>query len=91
MISRSALIIGGNGCLGQSMVKAFTARKWNTLNVDFTENKAATANLLLGKDFHTNIGGLYADVEQFSKKVDTIICVAGGFACSNIKDSDIIN
>ena len=50
MLSRSALVLGGNGCLGQAMVKALNAKKWKTLSVDFTQNESSTENALLIKD-----------------------------------------
>ena len=49
-LNKSALVLGGNGVLGKSMVSSFKAHKWSVLSMDFSENKEADTNLLLSKD-----------------------------------------
>ena len=44
---RSALVMGGNGRLGQAIVRQLKIYDWKILNVDYHENKAADANLLI--------------------------------------------
>ena len=50
MLSKRALILGGNGALGRAMVNQFKQRSWKVLSVDFIENGEADKNLVLEKE-----------------------------------------
>ena len=86
------MIMGGNGALGRAMVNAFKASSWKVLSVDLANNSQADANLLVNPNekVQDQLKGIYSQVSQFSKEFDSIICVAGGFGLSSIKDEDVL-
>uniref|UniRef100_A0A7S3FUQ0 Dihydropteridine reductase n=1 Tax=Strombidium rassoulzadegani TaxID=1082188 RepID=A0A7S3FUQ0_9SPIT len=88
---KRALIVGGNGALGKAMVNSFKQKQWGVLSIDLTSNKQADANLILkAEDKLPDLQQIYSQTESFSKTFDSIVCVAGGFTVSNIKDEDCI-
>ena len=46
-LSRSSLILGGNGALGKAMVSAFRSGGWSVVNMDLRENQEANANIIV--------------------------------------------
>ena len=50
MLSKSALIMGGNGALGKTMGTAFKAQSWKVINVDLHKNDEADHNLIINGD-----------------------------------------
>jgi dTDP-4-dehydrorhamnose reductase len=38
MLSKYAMIVGGNGCLGRAIINQFKLKNWKTLNLDHTPN-----------------------------------------------------
>ena len=94
MLTKSALIMGGNGTLGKAMVTAFKSNSYKVLSVDIKgqENKHADSNLLIDptQNIQSQLPHLYEEAMSFSKEFDSIICVAGGFDVSHIKDEDIL-
>ena len=76
---KSALVMGGNGRLGQAIIRQLKMCDWKILSVDYNENGAADANLLLDRDqtIQAQIGTIYEKTENFSDKYDSMMCVAG--------------
>ena len=46
-LSRSSLILGGNGALGKAMVSAFRSGGWSVVSMDLKENQEANANIIV--------------------------------------------
>ena len=77
--------------LGRAMVDSFRSGGWQVVSMDLTENPSASTNILVQPDqaMKTQVTGLFAKTHEASKQYDAIICVAGGFGCSSIKDANI--
>ena len=60
--------------------------------MDFSENKDASNNLIINREekIQDQLPRIYEETQKFSKEFDSIICVAGGFAVSSVKDNDVI-
>jgi len=84
---KRALVIGGSGGLGRSVVEVFKSN-WSVTSIDFSENSSATTNILLSpsKSFSA-----YANTcrVNLTSKFDAIICVAGGFGMGPISDPEV--
>ena len=89
---KTALIMGGNGTLGRAMVNTFKAKNWKILSVDLSTNSEADENVILDKNesIQSQLSQIYKSTENFSKEYNSMICVAGGFDVSSIKDEDVI-
>mmetsp|Transcript_34652 Transcript_34652/g.53021 ORF Transcript_34652/g.53021 Transcript_34652/m.53021 type:complete len:118 (+) Transcript_34652:26-379(+) len=89
---RKVMVMGGNGSLGKAMVNTFKSRNWGVLSVDLYENSAADANVIINPDeqMGAQLPNIYQQAEAYSKEYDSILCVAGGFDVSSIKDSDVV-
>lgn len=89
-----ALIVGGNGNLGKSVVNSFIYSKnliWEVFNIDLTENKYATQNILLKKNFVEDDNSLLKIYEEIGGiKFNSVICVAGGWEGGNLNDQKIL-
>jgi len=96
------IIYGGNGQLGQSIVKEFVKNNVDTISVDFSENKDSTYNVLLQDKLSFQETSNRVDVEvqsilnssnsslQQPRQISGIISVAGGWAGGNIKSEKLI-
>ena len=91
-MSKASLIVGGNGALGRSVVTAFKRSGWRVASMDLVSNGDADKNIVIQKDhsLKDQLVSIKADCQAFSKEYDSIICVAGGFGISNIKDANIL-
>ena len=89
--SKTSLIIGGSGALGRAMVSSFRSGGWSVCNVEFSANDEANQNILINKDepLRTQVGGILDQAAKYSSNYDSILCVAGGFSLSSIKDENI--
>lgn len=89
--ARKSLILGGNGALGKSMVSSFRAGGWRTVSLDIMANPDACENVIVFKDqpMKNQVASLLQKTRTASANYDAIICVAGGFSISSIRDADI--
>ena len=89
---RNVMVLGGNGALGRAMVSAFKQRSWGVLSVDLNQNSEADSNLVLAGDqqVQSQLPAIYEQTRSFAPSYDSIICVAGGFDVSNVKDDDVL-
>ena len=86
------MVFGGNGSLGKALVSSFKAKSWRVLSVDINHNSDADENLLISNDLkiQAQLPEIYQQAEKFSTEFDSILCVAGGFGVSSIKDNDVM-
>jgi len=96
-MSKKALIVGGNGSLGKFVVNKFVncpKKEWSTISLDIFENKNSHHNILLEKNFSEDKNLLSTLDKKFSNlkigKVDSVICVAGGFDFAGLKSENLI-
>ena len=89
--AKTSLIIGGDGALGRAMVNVFRQGGWSVVNVAPNHNNEASANVLVDAKYplKTQVSDIAYEVGKHSKSYDSILCVAGGFSCSSIKDENI--
>ena len=89
---KQSLILGGNGALGKAMVNTFKAGGWRTVNLDLQTNNDACANIIVNQDISmkAQVASLLSQSQKATPEYDAIICVAGGFGLSSIKDRDIM-
>lgn len=86
-----ALIFGGSGALGRSMVKVF--KGWKVTSVDFTKNEECENILIKSTD---DIQFLKSEFDPlgippyYLDKFNCIICVAGGWSGGSIKDENLL-
>jgi len=76
------LVWGGNGSLGQSVIKLFKEKEWDTVSVDYTQNTEAATNIVLGKNKSWKENALDTSSQlgkvQFSMMVNTAGAWVGG-------------
>ncbi len=83
---KSALVLGGSSVVGKKIITKFksTSPYWNILNIDHTENKEATKNIIIPKNF-TKI-----DLTDFRKSIegnfDFIINTNGSFVKTRLEN-----
>ena len=46
-MTKTSLILGGNGALGRAVVKSFKESGWKVLSMDITSNTAADNNVIV--------------------------------------------
>uniref|UniRef100_A0A098LZA5 Dihydropteridine reductase n=1 Tax=Hypsiglena sp. JMG-2014 TaxID=1550645 RepID=A0A098LZA5_9SAUR len=84
-----ALVYGGRGALGSACVRHLRAKNWWVLSIDLIENQEASANVVvqMGDSFVEQAEQVTEDVGKVlgEKKVDAILCVAGGWAGGSAK------
>ncbi|XP_018591237.1 dihydropteridine reductase-like [Scleropages formosus] len=87
--AQRVIVYGGRGALGSACVQHFRAKSWWVASIDVTANEEANANVLvkLTESFTEQADQVTADVSQLlgEKKVDAILCVAGGWAGGSAK------
>ncbi|XP_062991605.1 dihydropteridine reductase [Elgaria multicarinata webbii] len=87
------LVYGGRGALGSTCVQHFRAKGWWVASIDLAENEEACANVLvkMSDSFTEQADQVTADVEKLlgEKKVDAIVCVAGGWAGGSAKAKSV--
>ncbi|XP_006629235.1 dihydropteridine reductase [Lepisosteus oculatus] len=83
------IVYGGKGALGSKCVQYFKSKSWWVASVDITANEEANANVLvkITDSFTEQAEQVTADVSQLlgERKVDAILCVAGGWAGGSAK------
>ncbi|KAG9339841.1 hypothetical protein JZ751_022343 [Albula glossodonta] len=83
------IIYGGRGALGSKCVEYFKAQRWWVASIDFSANEEANANVLVkqSESFTEQADQVTTDVSNLlgDKKVDAILCVAGGWAGGSAK------
>lgn len=97
LLGRNLLIIGGSGNLGKAITERFAKKnlvRWKVLNIDFTENKRATQNIVLKQDqdlvFNEQaVEEIKNKAKSFAEEFDAIICAAGSNPKTNIADFSI--
>jgi len=92
MDPKRVLIYGGKGALGQACVQYFKQKQWWVLNVDLFANDDAHSNILVeqSNDFKAQADKISHDVNStlHDKKLDAILCVAGGWAGGSSSNPD---
>jgi len=94
MSAGRALVYGGRGALGSTIVKSFKDSGWWVASVDMKTSDLADHNILVE-------GDTWGEQEQFVKKavaagleedqkLDAVICVAGGWAGGSPQHKDFI-
>lgn len=73
------------------MVDSFRNGGWKVVSCDVTNNANANSNVLVQPDqpMKLQVGGLMKSTMAEANQYDAILCVAGGFGCSNIQDDNI--
>jgi NAD(P)-dependent dehydrogenase (short-subunit alcohol dehydrogenase family) len=95
MIKKHALVVGGSGALGRSVVNAYLKKtwftRWKTLNIDFSQNSDAVENVILNpkESFDKHVSQSLHESKKMSEEFDAIIHVAGGYESGSIRDFDI--
>ncbi|XP_060633908.1 dihydropteridine reductase [Anolis sagrei] len=83
------LVYGGRGALGSKCVEYFRAKDWWVASIDLEANEEASASVVVKKtdSFLEQADQVTEDVEKLlgEKKVDAILCVAGGWAGGSAK------
>lgn len=91
-----ALIYGGNGALGQAIVKHMTeAKKWIVTSVDLKPNPAAKNNIVLSlsdswAEQERKVIASLPSILGNNGKLSAVICVAGGWAGGNAASDDLV-
>jgi hypothetical protein len=78
---------------GNSLVSAF-ADTWKVANIDYKTNDKAHFNLVLDKEklcTEEYITELESNIESFSNRFESIICVSEGYTQGSIKDASIFS
>ena len=87
---KSALVIGGSGALGKSVVNSLKNLKQGcfVVSADLIKNNEASKSIILPKNYEDN--SLAEIKKSFEHKFDVIINVAGGFRAENLNHEEII-
>lgn len=90
MASRVALVIGGNGILGKSLVKKLILNNVHTISLDYQINTDASSNIIIKKSLNNEKDAIYRDIVHISNtsQLDGVFCVAGGWNGNAIGDAN---
>lgn len=89
-----ALVYGGKGALGSTIVQFLKNQNWWVGSVDLAQNDQASSNVLI-----TDLNSILAQETEVvdgvgsilgNDKLDAIVCVAGGWAGGSAKNNDFI-
>lgn len=86
---RSVLILGAGGCLGGYAVSCFKEAGWKVCSITTSKQlETADLSLVLQKDRSTKeqVPEIISEIQKVTQSFEAIVCVAGGFECSNISD-----
>ncbi|KAM9450223.1 dihydropteridine reductase [Clarias gariepinus] len=87
--ARKVIIYGGKGALGSKCVEYFRSKDWWVACIDLHANEEANSSITvqMTDSFHEQAHKVTADVGELlgDKKVDAILCVAGGWAGGSAK------
>ncbi|KAK3704838.1 hypothetical protein QZH41_016144 [Actinostola sp. cb2023] len=93
-VSSRVLIYGGKGALGATCVSYFKARDWWVASVDLSPNEEAHANIIVDptKSWVDQDQEIQKRVDEIldGKTLDTIVCVAGGWAGGSAKSKAVV-
>ncbi|OMJ70423.1 hypothetical protein SteCoe_31609 [Stentor coeruleus] len=84
-----ALVIGGSGSLGSSVISVFK-NHWETTNLDFIENKEANYNIVVSPADDTEKHLAQAN-EVLKGKYDMILSTAGGWCQGDIESANVFS
>lgn len=93
-MSKTAIVVGGAGALGKSLVKHLVKYGFNPLSIDFTNNNDTTQNLLLNPN--QSLAVQYAEISDrlksslSGKNVSGVFCAAGGWMGGSIAESNFL-
>ncbi|GAA6085521.1 dihydropteridine reductase [Tachysurus ichikawai] len=83
------IIYGGKGALGSKCIEYFRSKNWWVACIDLSPNEEADSNITvqMTDSFNEQANKVTADVSELlgDKKVDAILCVAGGWAGGSAK------
>jgi len=86
------LVYGGNGGLGKAIVTKFKEAGHELISVDLVPNTEANHSVVISGDGSLEDSKkVVAFAKTLGRPLDTVICVAGGFNMSNIKDDSIFS
>jgi len=95
MAAPKALVYGGKGALGSTLISFFKARNWWVASIDLFANDEANANVILenSESWSSQEEAICGKVATLlgDEKVDAILCVAGGWAGGNAASKDFIH
>ncbi|KAK2865645.1 hypothetical protein Q7C36_001701 [Tachysurus vachellii] len=87
--ARKVIIYGGKGALGSKCIEYFRSKNWWVACIDLSPNEEADSNITvqMTDSFNEQANKVTADVSELlgDKKVDAILCVAGGWAGGSAK------
>ncbi|KAL1922537.1 uncharacterized protein VTP21DRAFT_10076 [Calcarisporiella thermophila] len=89
-----AIVYGGAGALGQTIVSVFKKNGWLVSSIDLKPNQEANHNVLvdpkasLPAQGDTAASGIAKILND--QKVNAIVCVAGGFAMGNAQSNEFL-
>jgi NAD(P)-dependent dehydrogenase (short-subunit alcohol dehydrogenase family) len=84
-----ALVIGGSGALGSSVISVFK-KNWETTSLDFTENKEASFNILINPADDAEKHLAQADA-VLKGQYDLILSTAGGWCQGDIESPNVFS
>ena len=89
---KKVLIVGGNGQLGKAMVTCFNS-DYQTFSLDLSVNPTSTHNLLLDQNWLQDSEEYLSSVNSSlsEHQLDSIVCVAGGWAGGNITSPSLMS
>lgn len=76
------IVVGGNGALGQAVIKAANEKKIKTICIDLSSNPEAQVNLMAGHEAETYIS---ADIPSDV----LVVCTAGSWRGGEAKDAKL--
>ncbi|XP_053475212.1 dihydropteridine reductase [Ictalurus furcatus] len=87
--ARRVIIYGGKGALGSKCVEYFRSKNWWVACIDLNANEEADSNITvqMTDSFNEQANKVTTDIGELlgDKKVDAILCVAGGWAGGSAK------
>lgn len=92
--SKSILVYGGNGGLGQGIIAHFNENAdWTTCSVDFAANADANANVIVDGATAGSLAGAQSLRSQLQLDhpdgFDMVVCAAGGWGGGDVSEDEI--
>jgi dihydropteridine reductase len=91
MASKSVLIYGGIGGLGQVLVKYFKEHEYHVISVDFRSSPLAQESYEIKTGAKEDVLAVVAGLKSKNMLVDAVICAAGGFAMEFIDQDNVFD
>ncbi|KAI8895084.1 hypothetical protein BC833DRAFT_602482 [Globomyces pollinis-pini] len=93
-MSKHALIYGGGGALGRTIVNAFRQSSWSVTSIDYSpkDPQFQGFHIQLNKEHSSTQSSSHvmAEIEKLNTKLDVIVNVAGGWAGGNLLDAQLL-